>query len=410
MPDDTSRAAAVTDPKLLELARAGEHWRCGYCASDVRDALGECARCGGGRNQQARAAAAAASAGPTTRRFRAFLREHRLKLMLSAPFGLIVPLAITVYVALRRDGHEGVVRGLGYTTCVNVSRYLPVRREGFAEQRPADATDVVGLGDRVHHHEKVKIGSTQESYQDKVSDGSTTETYSVSEACGETCTSTPQICRDDCTSAKNGFGSCKRVCTGGGKTCKTKYCSKTKTRWVPKYKWVTKTRTVPVYSHEPRYAAYYAWTVSDWVPVRQVVAKGTGNVLPKLTMEQLGLPADTPPHTVRIGAATSPTGWVELEYRHRGATFVCKALDDTAWGSVALGQKLRITTFGDNGCMVLDRLLELPPAPAVYGTIASIKILDLPPPAPKASDAGVQPLVDAADGSKDAAAADAPTD
>lgn len=51
MPDDTASSPSVTDPHLLELADAGENWKCGQCGCEVRAKHEQCQNCGAKRHQ-----------------------------------------------------------------------------------------------------------------------------------------------------------------------------------------------------------------------------------------------------------------------------------------------------------------------------------------------------------------------
>jgi hypothetical protein len=109
----------------------------------------------------------------------------------------------------------------------------------------------------------------------QVPDGYRTESYTARESCGQTCTTKPQSCRQSCSSKKNGFASCRQVCSGGGQSCTTKYCSVSKTRQVAKTRTDYRTRQVPKYRSEPRYAEGFAWRAWEWQHERTVVEKGT---------------------------------------------------------------------------------------------------------------------------------------
>jgi hypothetical protein len=217
-----------------------------------------------------------------------------------------------------------IVESASWQRVVEVQRYQLVRREGFADQRPAEARDVKPLGPRVHHvdevpdgfraetyEEEVQVGTRTETYSERVQDGFDTErytervqsgtrseSYTEQERCGEDCRTSTRTCRQSCTSKKNGFATCKDVCTGGDRTCTPKYCSRTKTRQVPDYKDVQKTRQVARYKdvqrtrQVPRFetvqktrqvaktrsvermAPFFEWKVWDWAPARKVEAHG----------------------------------------------------------------------------------------------------------------------------------------
>lgn len=106
-------------------------------------------------------------------------------------------------------------------------------------------------GRRIHHYDRVRVGSHQESYQ-------------VSEICGQDCRSV-SVPRH-CSSNSNGTASC----TGGGTRteCSTKYCSR------------TKYRTVDDYENQVRYRDWYSWMAWRWVYDRTLVNSGL-NLDPK---------------------------------------------------------------------------------------------------------------------------------
>ena len=128
-----------------------------------------------------------------------------------------------------------------WTHRIVVERYQIVAGEGFAENQPANAFDVVNAGQRHHHDDRVQDGSEQESYSENV-------------ACGEDCSTTSVTC----TSNDNGFKSC----SGGDRVCSTRYCSETRYRDVPHYK------TVPVS------ATWFSWRAWQWADAREVVDQG----------------------------------------------------------------------------------------------------------------------------------------
>src|SRR6185312_3028478 len=117
------------------------------------------------------------------------------------------------------------VAGVAWEHSIQVERYRLVAREGFVDERPADAVEPHAAGRRVHHTDKVPDGFATEAYTETVSDGTRTESYTDQERCGETCTPKPQNCERKCKPNKNGFATCKDVCTGGGQSCSPKYCA-----------------------------------------------------------------------------------------------------------------------------------------------------------------------------------------
>ena len=114
-----------------------------------------------------------------------------------------------------------------------------------------------------------------EHYTEQVPDGYRTESYSEQVSCGQNCTDTPKSCHQVCTSKKNGFASCHQECSGGGRSCTTKYCSESRTRQVPRTRTEDRTRQVPRYRSEPRYAEAFSYKAWDWKTDRTVHAEGT---------------------------------------------------------------------------------------------------------------------------------------
>jgi hypothetical protein len=301
MPADPAALASVTDPELLRLAMAGENWRCRYCQSHQRRLDGACASCGadsaegGAVRDDTPGEPAIEEVSQPPRRVLSARRKLLIYAILAVGLALaLLVLALPVLgvvhlvqrsggppVPLRRSlvAHVRVldapVAGRHWEHRIYVDRWKKVPHEGFAELRPNDAVDVVSLGQRQHHTERVLSGYRTESYQERVSDGSTTETYSATESCGQTCTSTPRTCRQVCTSSKNGFAKCRDDCSGGGQTCTTKTCSVTKTRSVPRFKDVTRTRQIPQYRDEPRFAPFFGWNLWQWVENRRFARAGT---------------------------------------------------------------------------------------------------------------------------------------
>lgn len=109
----------------------------------------------------------------------------------------------------------------------------------------------------------------------EVPDGYRTESYTVREACGSDCTTTPRTCHDECSSGKNGFAKCRNVCSGGDTRCRTRYCSASKTREIPRTRKEWHTRQVPVYRQEPRFADAFAYEVWEWRAARTMREAGT---------------------------------------------------------------------------------------------------------------------------------------
>lgn len=151
-------------------------------------------------------------------------------------------LGLLLWVLFRTRIVEGEVTALAWTHTVAVERYQITTGQGFDEDEPGDAFDVVPVGPRHHHYRRVKTGTKQVPYDERY-------------ACG----TTPRVCTPVCTPNGNGSKTCTERCTGGD----TKYCTRTK------YK------TEDVYEDESVKEMYYHWKVWRWEPNRTVVARGT---------------------------------------------------------------------------------------------------------------------------------------
>jgi hypothetical protein len=159
---------------------------------------------------------------------------------------------------------------------VLVDRYALRGFEGFAEDLPADAIDVKSLGDRHHHDEQVLDGTRTEYYSEQVPDGYDTRTSWQQVACGEDCVTEPQYCHEECSDDGNGFATCEDVCSGGGQSCTTRYCSEQVSEQVPRYRTEQRSREVPNYRSEPRYAEAFGWHAWTWAVDRDLKEEGTG--------------------------------------------------------------------------------------------------------------------------------------
>ncbi|MCC6338237.1 MAG: molybdate ABC transporter substrate-binding protein [Myxococcales bacterium] len=304
MPGDTSAAPSVTDPELLKLAKAGADWRCAFCGSDQRALDGTCRSCGAKQGDGTSLDRLPPKPLPRTPVPVPVKTGCSIFMTLALVMGGLVALCLGggVFVATRSpfDDVNATVSAVSWEHRVLVDRWQTMPGEGFAEARPADAFDVKPAGRRVHHEEQVfdhnetehyteqvSDGYRTEHYSEEVSDGTRSESYTERVRCGEDCTESPEICSEECTSNKNGFATCRTVCSGGGRSCSPRYCDETRTRQVPtyrtvdrtrkvpKYRGVDRTRQVPVYRSEPRSAPYYTWKTWQWVPNRVVRASGT---------------------------------------------------------------------------------------------------------------------------------------
>ncbi|MCC6877544.1 MAG: hypothetical protein IT378_24770 [Sandaracinaceae bacterium] len=254
MPGNTRAAPSVTDAGLLRLATAGPTWQCGYCGSHQRALDGSCAQCGASKKEGAtlnptppsdrELAAAVASWRPRWSRTK--------KIVVASSAGGAVVLALVLFFVLTPKEVDARVASVRWEHLVHVDRWRIWEREGFAESVPATAFDRRALGERHHHDEQVL-------------DGYDTETYYEQVACGEDCHDEPEHCYESCSDDGNGFATCTEHCSGGGRSCSTRYCSEARTRQVPRY------RSVPVYR------TWYAYRVWDWGLDRTVRAGGAGN-------------------------------------------------------------------------------------------------------------------------------------
>jgi len=284
MPEDTASAVTVTDAALLRMATAGPHWRCAYCDSDQRALDGGCRNCGASPppGPSTPDAPPAPTAKKKSRRGCIFL------VLIVAFFGCCCPIwlnAGTSTSGSSEPGDGGIQRITEWTQrlqveevtwehTVTVERRHAVDREGFAEDRPSDAFQVKAQGQRHHHDEQVLNGYETVHYTERKQSGYTTETYRDKEACGEDCSTTPKKCKEDCTSNKNGFATCKTTCTGGEKRCTTRYCSVTKTRKEPKYVDERRSRKEPRYRSVPHQAPWFTWKEWAWSEDRRVRVNG----------------------------------------------------------------------------------------------------------------------------------------
>jgi len=314
MPADPSQVASVEDEKLLEMARAGQNWKCQYCGSSARDQLhGGCQQCGAGRKeganaQRPQAVPQPAMAAPQPRRFK-FGVAHAV---LAALVGLA--LVVVACVALRKNSRptqeplqtlttpplpplppprsefKGEVTAASWTRTIVIEKWQLAPHEAFTADVPEGGVQIVAAGQKVHHHEDV-FDHDETVYDDvTVPDGYKTETYSERVKCGEDCTTTPRTCRkvctktprtcrQVCTNKKNGFASCRDDCTGGTESCRDdcsggdrkctpKYCNETKTKQTPKTRIEKRPRVVKKYRSEPRYAAWSTYKTWEWVAIR----------------------------------------------------------------------------------------------------------------------------------------------
>lgn len=260
---------AVRDPDLLEQAEAGPDWECVLCRSHQRRDDGKCANCGAGQDESEdhetewddREDLHKPHSSPLRRRPRpsdadppagtvslspvltpaSVLRprpsSRRRTWALSVLAALLAVAAASVYLLLRTRIVDATVESVRWEHRVHVDRYRVVEGEGFDEDKPGDAFDVVSRGERFHHNEQVACGVNPR----------------ICTPIPETCTTTPVTCSGN----QNGFKTCSggdRVCTGGGESCTggdTRYCD------------------------DPVDEEWYSWKAWRWRPDRTVREGGS---------------------------------------------------------------------------------------------------------------------------------------
>jgi hypothetical protein len=321
MPGDTAAAPSVTDPDLLRMATAGPNWRCSYCGSDQRKLDGNCAQCG--------AAPVAEKPRPPEKRerwpwwrvwlakTRAWIREHPFA---TGAIGLVLAI-ILVWAWVNRTRHfDATVAAVRWEQNVVVERWQIWQREGWRQDLAPSAFDVVSLGSRVHHYEQVLDGYDTQYYTEKV-------------ACGEDCRDVPERCSESCSDNGNGFATCRTTCSGGGRSCSTRYCDERRSRQVPRYR------------QEPRYAEMTRYRIWDWGYHRTASASGaTTNDLywpDEAARVGVGLPPDEKERSHRVSKYRVTLGYDEDET-------IEVEVDATMFATMALGSPHRLTLAGDD--------------------------------------------------------------
>ena len=372
MPADPAAVASVTDPELLALAKGGENWRCAYCGSDQRRRDGACANCGAGRPDAEKTEAPAIVAQPVPAR-----RPPRAALGLAALLvGLLLFGACVAGFAARRsrapyDAAVAVsmpqppeytdvpvrVARVSWEVAIVVERYELLAADGF--DVPPGAVDVRSAGPRVHHYDDVLDHFDTEYDLVTVPDGYDFQTYTERVACGQDCRSTPQTCRQQCTSNRNGFATCRDVCSGGGQSCTTRYCSESRTRQVPRVRTERRPRQVPRYRKEPRYAPSFTWRAWGWRQDRVLRADGANLDVKWPTDAEVALRPDA--------------GAGEAERERRTERYTVVFVDDAGTSyTYAPGGPAELATFAPESRRVLHvsrrdgtfSILAAPAAPA----------------------------------------------
>ena len=350
MPGETRSVASVTDAKLLRQASAGRDWRCKYCGSDQMRLDHRCAECGAESADGAEVrdgaaptpqgvavapplpasssfavrpfatptAAAAPQRGrrspyPFGLRLGAFIGAISAAL-LSCALGCVALGGIAAWWSNRpRDVQVAATR---WEQVVHVDRYRVFDREGFTEAQNATAFDMRPLGQRHHHDEQVFDHNETVHFTERVQDGYDSESYTEQVSCGQDCTTSPESCHEECSSDDNGFASCHNVCSGGGQSCTTRYCSETRTRQVPRYRDEPRTREEPRYRAEPRFAEWFAFKQWEWAEDRVLRESGADCTARWPSAERVHL---------AVGLAPG-----EQERERREATYNVRFADDDA--------------------------------------------------------------------------------
>lgn len=312
MPGDTSPEAAVHDPDLLRQAKAGPDWKCAFCGSSQRRLDGACHQCGAAQSDEVVDTPATFTApreAPPARRTPRLQRPATpspniprsqetwlddepvgfgrtdTKLYWIAGSVLLGLMGIGIWLLFRTKIVDAAVTSLRWEQDIVVERYAIRTHEGFDPQD--GAFDLTNVEQRVHHYDRMKVGSHIDEKGEKYK-------------CGEeNCRVIKGECRKtkrECSSNKNGFATCTGgdvVCAADGKECDTKYC------YNPK--------TVDDYDDVPQYRAWYHWRVWEWGPDRTVQHVG-------------GLEAPSWPTDIEVGLnAKVTTG--ESERAHREAHY-----------------------------------------------------------------------------------------
>jgi hypothetical protein len=318
MPGDTAAAPSVQEPELVRMATAGPNWRCAYCGSNQRKLDDSCAQCGAAPEQPRPKRPEPPKPPPAWwMRVRAWIVRHPY---ITGAIGLAT-LGLSIYLWVNRTRNfDAEVLAVKWQQDIVVDRYKIWDREGWRQDLAASAFEVQSLGDAIHHYEKVLDGYDTQHYTERV-------------ACGEDCRDVPERCTESCSSNDNGFATCRTTCTGGGRSCTTRYCSESRTRQVPRYR------------QEPRYAEKVRYRMWDWGHHRTVPASGTSTADLRWPIEE-----------AKVGLALAE-GEQERE-RREGHYFVTLGYGETervevevgpeAFTGFAVGTSHQLTLQGSN--------------------------------------------------------------
>jgi hypothetical protein len=269
MPADMSRAAALSGDDERR-AKAGADWICKYCESSQNQLNKCCGNCGtterGDRLQgglgadvaayergRAESHAAASTPPPWSTEpehrapqlswYRFWLHRAVLRIVIVTA---VVFLGWLVWWLFAPRVVEAKVSQLYWQHDTQIERYQVYRREGWSPS--LGSFDVMPLGLRHHHFDRVHVGSHREPYQ---------ESYT----CGETCTTSASS--TSCSSNANGTATCRT--TPGTRSCTPRYCSR------------TAYRTVQDYENVSRRQMWFGWREWDWGHHRTITRSGFGH-------------------------------------------------------------------------------------------------------------------------------------
>jgi hypothetical protein len=276
MPLDMSRSAALAGEAKLK-AEAGADWVCKYCEANQNQQNKCCGNCGGDRDgTRLVSPAQAEQIGIEVREdFQAAVREakergrqldeyseQRARSSYQPTWSEATdpppPKAWRVYAVAALAAFllgsllwwlftprvvDAKVGQLYWQHDTLIERYAVHRHEGWVPS--FDAFEVIPLGMRHHHYDRVHVGSHREP-------------YSESYACGQTCTTIPGS--TSCRSNSNGSATCST--SPSRQSCSTKYCTRTAYRTVQDYRDVS------------RQQLWFAWKAWDWAHHRTVSRSG----------------------------------------------------------------------------------------------------------------------------------------
>lgn len=282
MPGDTSHRARITDAGKLAKAHAGPNWTCEHCGGTQRAPDGACLNCAGPRSEAHADRASGRSVEaivppthpqpslqsrpapprpplPPAREVDVDWPPRRSRNGIKLAVGIAAAVLLVVgllWLLFHQRLVDIEVVDVEWTHTVSVERYKQVAENGWDENIPADAANVVNQGQEIHHYDQVLDHYETIHFTEQVYDG-------------EDCVDIPQTCYTTpvtCSPNDNGTATCTggdERCSGGGRSCTSRYRTESRTRQEPRYR------------DEPRYEDHFAWTVWRWKPQRTPSHSGT---------------------------------------------------------------------------------------------------------------------------------------